>query len=351
MAPYVERLGELAFARKETAQIFATTYPLFHDGKIDNPEQKDTVVSAILKDQVFTQNTGMTEEGLRAVFSPDGGVDYMIKNMALRIDASRRRSHCSIILGQDREELLRLIKCQLPSDEAQSADEQKLKLRELRHKVEEILAKIEEDDDTSKFMEFAVCVKRLFSAPFTIFDALPLSAEHMSKKEIKEYVKKQVAKWYDYKTANLEESDYLSKEEMQAVLVSLRDTADAESLFRFIKDNYSQINNRVMAEAARYPFSVAFSNLLQFGQIALESGSCVGECNPQILEDFIKAESDKDSAREWSPYYHCILLSFISRLEFLAENGKASARPPQEGDAELKAILDKIAASDGFQTA
>ena len=197
--------------------------------------------------------------------------------------------------------------------------------------------------------ELAECIKSLFSASYTIFDPVPMNAADMSKKEIKEYVKSQIAKWYSYKIANLDSCDYLSSEQMQMILIALRDSVDYEELFHLIKYNLGQIEDFVMADAARYPLSLAFGNLLQKGTLHVESDTFVGDRNPAILGRFIQAAKDKDSDKEGSPYYHVILSPFISRLETLSKNCKAGARPPQEGDAELKAIFDKIESSATFQ--
>lgn len=347
--PYVDRVQDLTFARKESATFFATTYHQFHDGQIDNTDQQDLTIKAIMKDPVFSSSTGLTEENIRAVYSPDGGLDYMFTQMSRLISSTKRIDRCRSILGNDKSELRRLIASQLPSEGDLMSDDRKAKLHECQHAIEDVISKIAEDDNVSAYRDLAGCIKSLFSASYTIFDPIPMNAADMSKKEIKEYVKSQVAKWYSYKIANLDSCDYLSPEQMQTILIALRDSVDEEKLFHLIKNNLGQIKNFVMADAARYPFSLAFGNLLQKGILKIESDASVGDRNPAILGRFIQAAIDKDSDKEGSPYYHVILSPFISRLETLSENCKAGARPPQEGDAELKAIFDKIESSATFQ--
>ena len=163
------------------------------------------------------------------------------------------------------------------------------------------------------------------------------------------YVAEQVAKWFSYKVANLDSSDYFTTEQKQTILAALRDSFDGDSLFRMIKSNLGQIDNQVDAAAARFPFALAFGNLLQYGLLHIESNAVVGDCNPLILDTFIQATIDKDSERRGSPYYRTIFAPFMSRLEAMSENSVVGARPPQDGDVELKAIFDKINASQTYK--
>ena len=111
---YVERIQQLVFAHKESARFFATTYQQFDDGKILHRDQRTIIVNAILKDPVFAKETGLTEENLNAVFSDDGGVDYMLENIADSINPARRITQCRPILDEDKANLIRLVASQLP---------------------------------------------------------------------------------------------------------------------------------------------------------------------------------------------------------------------------------------------
>ena len=349
LGPYVERIQELTFAKKESAKFFVTTYQQFHEGKIDNECQRDNTIAAIMKDPAFTEFTGLTEDGIRAVYSPDGGLDYMFTNIGQRINSSRRLERCRLILEEDERELRRLIQNQLPSGADARSDERKQRLRDCQDTIGKLLSKIEADDNATEYRRVATYLKGLFSASYTIFEPLPVRAEDMSKREISIYIKEQIGKWYSYEVANLDDSEYISSEEKQAILMALRDSINVDSLFRLIKENFGQLDGRGKAEAARYPFALAFGNLLQKGCINVENDVEVGDRNPELLDTFIKATIDKDSSREGSPYHHTILAPFISRLGELSENCIAGARPPQAGDAELKAIFDKIESSQLFQ--
>ena len=350
LTPYVERIQDLSFARKESAQFFATTYHQFPDGKIDNPEQQELTISSIMKDPVFSSSTGLTEENLRAVYSSDGGLDYMFTNMTQKINTARRLDLCRSILVRDHADFQRLVSSQLPSDEDNASDQRKEKLRECLKSMEAALWQIEEDDDASEYRKCASCIKGLLTASHTIFDPIPQNASDMSKKEIKAFIKSQIAKWFDYKVANLDDYDFLSMEQKQIILTALRDSIDEEGLFRLLKSNLGGISSRITADAARYPFALAFGNLLQAGVVSRsDDETAVGERNPAILTQFIQAQIDKDSEKEGSPYYHRILKPFLAKLEFLADNAKTGKRPPQEGDAELSEIFGRIEASQIFQ--
>ena len=348
LSPYVNRIQELAFARRESAHFFATTYPQFPGGKIENPSDYLTI-PAIMKDPVFVPATGLSEENIRAVYESDGGVDYMLKSMAQMISPVKRLDRCRAILDKDRCELLRFIGSQLPSGDDAMADDRKKKLRECLNKLERELSRIEDLDDASEYRKLAAAIKSLLSAPSSIFAPIKLDAFNLTKKEIMVYVAEQLATWFSYKVANLDSSDYFTTEQKQTILAALRDSFDGDSLFRMIKSNLGQIDNQVDAAAARFPFALAFGNLLQYGLLHIESNAVVGDCNPLILDTFIQATIDKDSERRGSPYYRTIFAPFISRLEAMSENSVVGARPPQDGDVELKAIFDKINASQTYK--
>ena len=171
----------------------------------------------------------------------------------------------------------------------------------------------------------------------------------MNRKDIHSYVKTQIAKWYEDKVSSIEESVYISNEDQLTILMALRDSIDENSLFELLNGQLGQITDRIMADAARYPFSIAFGNLLQKGVSLLTSEAVVGERNPVILTDFIESEIHKSCTKDGSPYYYTILKPLLERLETLADGIRGGQRPAQEGDSELKEIYDNIVASKQFQ--
>lgn len=348
--PYVERIqGQLKFAHKRSAKFFATTYHQFPDGKIENPAKKQTTVDSILKDPVFTIRTGLTEENINAVYEVDGGLDYMFKSINEIINSNRRKDRCRAILAKDEEEILRLISNLLPSDVDCAIDARKAKLQQCKNTLEKTIDDFEQNFEPAGFQELSTQVKKLFSASSSVFDPIPLNAMSMNRKDIHSYVKAQIAKWYEDKVSSLEESDYISNEDQHTILMALRDSIDENSLFELLNGQLGQITNRIMADAARYPFSIAFGNLLQKGVSFLTSEAIVGERNPVILTDFIEAEIRKSCAKDGSPYYYTILKPLLERLETLADGIRGAQRPAQEGDSELKEIYDNIVASKQFQ--
>ncbi len=349
LAPYLERIGQLMFARKESARFFVTTYHQFPDGKITATNSNDTTINAIISDPNFAPTTGLTEENILAVYSEDGGLDYMFDNIHNEINTFRRKDCCRNILNKDKGELMRLILAHLPSGDDSNADARKAKINECCEHIENLIDSIEEDDCDAGYKELAEVIKDLYFVPQEAFDPLPQNARDMSKKEIKKFINAQVMKWYDYKVANIEANNFLSTEEIQTILIALRDSVNQDALFSLITSRFGNLSDRIMATAARYPFSLAVGNQLRTASIFCESDVAVGDNDPVLLSDFITASIERDTQKEVSPYYVAVLKPFIMRLKQLAETSVSGNRPPQEGDIDLKAIFDKIETSSNFE--
>ncbi len=349
LAPYLERIGQLMFARKESARFFATTYHQFSDGKITATAPTATTISAIIGDPNFAPTTGLTEENIRAVYSEDGGLDYMFDNIQNEINTFRRKDCCRNILNEDKVLLRRLVSAHLPSEGDGDADARKAQLNECRAHVEQLINSMEGEDSEIGYRELADVVTDFYFAPQEIFDPLPQNMRDFSKREIKKFINTQIMKWYDYKVANLEANEFLSTEQMQAILIALRDSVNQDALFSLITSRFGNLSDNAMTAAARYPFSLALGNLLRTSTVFPKSDVEAGENNPVILSDFISAAMERDTTKELSPYYVAVLKPFIMRLQQLAEICVTGNRPPQAGDAELKAIFDKIETSQKFE--
>lgn len=350
LSPYVERIqGELVFAAKESSTFYPTTYPQFPNGKITNPASQESTIKVILNDPTFISSTGMKEETIRSVYSEDGGVDYMLENITKNIEPQRRRDLCRGILSDDKREFIRLIENQLPSPAVAAAGALKAKLQQCSKAIYNAVEKAEQEEDYGRYCDFANELKNLFSASASIFAPLPTNANARTKHEVETYIKEQIAKWYEYKISNLEESDFLATEDKKLILMALRDTFNVGALYGMIKNHLGQLSNKDMTESARYPFALAVNNVLKTGKIMQESNTIKGDRNPDKLNIFIQAASANDSNKDASPYYHSILLPIINRLDELAQSAMTGARPAQPGDAELKAIFDKFLNSDAFK--
>ena len=348
LAPCIERIQELNFASKESAHFYPTTYPHFPAGKILNPDKQDSTVSAFMSDKNFMDSTGMTKEALNAVYSEDGGVDYMLRNISRCIDSGRRINICRRILEECKSKVTRLVEAQLPSSKDNQIGLRKNQLHQAATHLLDMMKEAEDNGDTNVYVELANEVKSIFSASPSDFDALPNNAIKLSKKDIMNYIRGQVAKWYENKISEMTESSLWSLEEKQTILIALRDMFNGNALFNLVNNQLGQVKG-FLAKQARFPFALAFNNILKTGAVELQSKSEVGDRAPEELNRLIQAAHDKASQREVSPYYHTILNPILDRLEVLANCEVPGTRPPQPGDAELKQIIDQILANDTFQ--
>ena len=341
--PYVERIqGELTFAHKSSAKFFATTYHQFHDGMIGCLSNKDDVVTAILNDNHFVNQTGLTKENIEAVYNIDGGLDYMLSKINSTINTYNRKSRCENILSKDKQEILRLIASQLPSSEELNTESRRIKIIELRNKLDRIIDVFCEDFDSDGFIDLSCEIKKIFAVSADIFDPMLLNTTGMTKKDIVTYVKDQISKWFNYKISNLEEGKYISIEDQKELLIALRDSFNKGSIVDALSKKFSQIRDMSVSKAARFPIALMFENILRTGCVEQKSDTIVGERNSSVLDSFINAEICETYSSINSPYYYSIVRSFLERLDQLSENTSCSERPPQCGDNELKQIYDKI---------
>ena len=128
-----------------------------------------------------------------------------------------------------------------------------------------------------------------------------------------------------------------------AVIAALRDFVGNDDsiaeLVKMIRDQLGGVNGAT-ATAARYPFSLAFSNLLRCGSITVESDASVGEMNPKELDDFIQAKA--------TPHDSAVVIPLRNRIDKLSENVDVVKRPPQPGDNELQELYVQITNSNQF---
>ncbi len=353
LRPYADRiLGELQFARKKSVRFFATTYPQF-PGQGDIAEEfhniKDSTIEKILNDCSFSESFDITQENLKAVYDKDGGVDYMLSNITDAIDMSRRKLICAQLLTKDKEELLRMLKEQLPPNEDMELVERKQQLQSCIEDISNIISQIELNMNPDDYIELSCELKQLFSSSATQFDPIPNNFSTIGGREGELFIKTQMGKWFESKVQSLQETKFLSLKNQQIILAALRDAVPIGKLQMMLRDRFGDIPDRTIGEAARFPFSLALSNFFQFGAYLVDSHEQVGDCEPLQLEKFIHAEQNQDTNRNGSPYHYSILQPLCNRLQALVNDTTTfSHRPPQDGDMELATLVESLENSNEF---
>lgn len=344
LTPYCERLAKLQFARPNTATFFATTYPQYPIGRIINPEHADDVISAIRQDTLYMAATGLTEENLRAVFGPDGGQDYMLQSISDSIDRTNSLRICRRILHEDLEAILKLLVDHLPLQAPGGLNARSALLKECVRAINDAIAAMPEDND-APLIELADTLESLFSVINTIFEQIPQNASLLraNDPELVSYVRRQIARWYNDRNANAMTCSVITSNHKSAVIAALRDfigeDASISELVKLIRTQLGGVS-KATAVAATYPFSLAFSNLLRYGSITVDSDARIGEMNPSVLNDFIQIRA--------IPHRYAVIDILKERIDVLSNIVNVGTRPPQPGDEELQSLYNEFKQSNQF---
>ena len=338
----------LVFAGKETCRWFVTTYHKFPTGAITNVAKgmQDEIVEKIADCAPFMDATGLKRDDIDAVFGEDGGTDRMLREIAVAVRPETRRARCTELLKKEWAKLAEALSRQLPSTEEAGLDARRASLRESAAMIREALAKIEDGDPLLDYAGMAQFLRDLFAAPRDVFDPAPRNAK--DGKDADNWLKSQVKHWFDDAEKRVADHPVLDGPHQRELLCTLRDNVRLDrkegGLGEFLRLNLGRITDHDTADAARFPFAVAFGNMLRGGTWRRISTTRPGEADPIYLRKLLKGLVDESNERDCSPHWKTVIEPLLARIDDLAENAKAGARPPQPGDAELRMILDALAA-------
>lgn len=334
------------FAGKETCRWFVTTYPKFCPVKDGAEDRRADIVNKIAGFAPFMDATGLKREDIDAVFGEDGGTDRMLREIAVAVRPETRRARCDELLKKEWAKLAEALARQLPSTEEEGLDARRASLRESAAKIREALTKIEDGDPLLDYAGLAQFLRGLFAAPRDVFDPVPRNAK--DEKDASNWLKAQVKHWFDDAEKRVAEHPVLDESHQRELLCTLRDNVRIErkdgGLGEFLRLNLGRITDHDTADAARFPFAVAFGNMLRDGTWRRISTTRPGEADPVYLRKLLKGLIEDSNEKECSPHWKTVIEPLLTRVDDLAENAQAGARPSQPGDAELRKILDELAA-------
>jgi len=342
---YATRSIEMqAFAGKETCHWFVTTYPKFCPIKDTARTQRADIVGKISGCAPFMDATGLKTDDIEAVFGEDGGTDRMLREVAVAVRPESRRARCAELLKKELASLTEAIARQLPSTEEASLDSRRASLRESAARIREVLMEIEDGKSRIDFAGLAQFMRDLFSAPRDVFDPVPRNARDGNDAD--GWLKEQVKHWFDDAEKRVEDHLVLDAAHQRELLCTLRDNVRLDrnmgGLGEFLRLNLGRITDHDTADAARFPFAVAFGNMLRGGTWRRISETRPGEADPSYLRALLAGLVDESSDKESSPHWKTVLEPLLTRLDDLAENAKTGARPPQPGDEQLRTILETV---------
>lgn len=336
----------LLFAGRETCRWFVTTYPKFCPIKDAAITQRGDIVGKIVDCAPFMDSTGLKSEDIDAVFGDDGGTDRMLREVAASVRPETRRARCGELLKKEWAILADALARQLPSTEEANLDARRASLRESAANVRDALSKIENGDTSLDYASLAQFLRDLFSAPRDVFDPVPRNARDGDVAD--GWLKDQVKHWFDDAERRVEGHPVLDVAHQRELLCTLRDNVRLDrkvgGLGEFLRLNLGRVSDHDTADAARFPFAVAFGNMLRGGTWRRTSMTRPGEADPAYLRALLAGLVDESRDRESSPHWKTVIEPLLIRLDDLSENARASARPPQPGDAELRTLLDALAA-------
>lgn len=344
LLPIVDRIqSQLIFANKCSSKWFTTNYAQFPDGAITAPGKKDAVIGAIAADPSFIPSTGINEQGLRSVYDEDGGVGFMLKTISDGFDCNRRSDKCREILKSDAKVLVGLIKRQLPSDSDNDDAERRGALERIVAQLSQCVSKCTDRREGQEMLATTHVLKKVFSATPDMFDPVPMAFSDGTDEQQREYVGRQVSKWFSSQVANIPSSSDLTAEDLTMLLAVLRDSVDVNACVEFLSQGgLGRIADSRTAASARYPLALLMGNLLRYGRPTAQGEDLPGERQPSRLEPML-ATSKRDYNLSNSPYCISIIDPVCHRINALMQNGLGGGRPPQIGDKELAEILAEIA--------
>ena len=233
----------------------------------------------------------------------------------------------------------------MPSTEEVGLDARRAALRETYEAIQEEVRRIEDKGDPLDYASLSLFLRNLFAAPRDIFEPVPRNVA-LNANEREAWLKRQVKLWFDDAEKRVEDDARVDSVKQRELLATLRDnirTGDGNGdLGEFLKRNLGRITDVPTGVAARFPFSVAFGNVLRTGRWERVSPTSPGESDSTYLASLVKGMADNSREREASPHWKTVIEPILKRIDYLADNALAGARPPQPGDDELGKILESI---------
>ena len=333
---FSERIRVLDFLERAKPSFFATTYSVAPIPAGTNQEKtvNDILGNVSLRNMLgeggYEQDRGNRsadlekgKEVLNALWGKNNGQGYMLEKIAGKLDIRNRMDRGKRILKNDIETLLNLMSKHMPDKNAKNVAEIQRVLNDCADQIDIATAPMSRAED---FRDLSDVVNRPFDVSPDEFELIPLEAKKTDINEIDDYVQRQIPKWYEKRIDNIKEYGNLKSEHLNAVVKALRQTLvdKREDLATMITDQLGNIHDNRVADAARYPFSFAFSNILRCGKIYAEEKD--SKDPSQTLQDYIDAEfirTTHNPQRKKSPYLDWIINPIRDRIRELAREYNA----------------------------
>ncbi|MBQ6474006.1 MAG: hypothetical protein IJJ33_18600, partial [Victivallales bacterium] len=349
-----EFFSALNWVNSKGVRFFPTTYPQYPDGVI-LCGSKETTVPQIMAEKEFVQRTGISKAAtLEAPYAQDGGVSQMLRCIAKELTPQKRKEKCGEILERDKKKFVQLLEKHLPpkpTDNNLNAEQRRKELQDCLESLENAVANAEAKNDLDCLREYAFELKQMLEVKPDDFDLLPydgVTTPTLSgTSQYQEHMSRQITKWYNERVGQLEEGTRLPWDlsKRQILLAGLRDYACAQvdELVRLLRENVGMLTTQEQASSARFLLALLLSNILKTGHPLVESQTVTEERNPKDLDSYLQvAVPNQTCTREYSPYFKTTIQPLLKLLDEMASGDQGMvSRPPQPGDQELQALLER----------
>ncbi len=319
---------KLTFAQWNGVGRFFTTNSS-PDNQLTEKTNKQAIETIISQDssEAFVRKNESEEarkdaEALRALFNDPMhlGTDYMFK----RLNEIKTKKRLSLYSGITRQN----IDCVLsniiagdvcPPDENDIEREFKPMLKEVLNAIDEVM----KSGDAEKKHKMGGFIKNLVYVDPEKFDSMLTWQNGLNDpKEVMEYLDKQKGKWREMEDGIANVPAGVNVKKLKKALSNFDDhvVEDIQTTFSFVRDG-------LMASEAKYPFALAFSNMLMTGEM--------------YHKEIATVQPEEDS--DW-----LLLCSFKERINGLINGGlNPGRRKPLPGDEDIKTIRESLEALKG----
>ena len=330
----LQQLGSLTDPKAVTT--FATTYPQFHEGKIDGDSTQ--AVAEIISDAAFKARFGDNAASFEEM-ARNGGTDYFFQHLKSQAEASRRPALVAERQADSEAQLLQLIQGQIPSDSA-PLEERRRTLDAWRDAMLVLLSTPSNDPrDADTAAKLSRHLRRLLNIDPEDLDDIPQKAIQ-TRVPVRAYIEKQFRDWNarqaslgDFSDAGLTDQTHAQK-----VLSYLLEATNVGAVEEYFRADLGHITARSDARNSRRFLAIKMSRELMHGSNGTVIEHPATSAVRDLLEQMANDEESQAAAPEASPHHRAVIAPLLHRLEQIKKTG-AGNRPPQPGDAEISALL------------
>jgi GTPase SAR1 family protein len=342
----VKQLGPLADSRVCT--LLATTYPQFEAGKVhlkDDREAVEKAVQEILADHSFGPRfaTPASRDSLfKMALEQDGGVGHLFDVLAGTVSSSARQH----LLNDRRAEALKDVQSHIVGLGAGSeSDRRRQDIEAVQQSLHAALEEKRHDRsvrDPAAWLSYRL--RLLFDVNPETLDPLPAAASGIRNYEA--YIEAQVGKWIDSKESitNLHELGLDDPALKVRVLGYLAERIRPGDIAIWMKDELPRARSKEDADELRRVLAIVLSNALNRCDGQAPVHPPLDGPNGVVATICRWAESEEQGGSpDWgnSPHYASIIEPALALLDDLAK-GRNAVRPPQPGDSQIRALLERF---------